>query len=229
MDRPLNVLFLCTGNSARSIMGEVMMNAMGAARFRAFSAGVASDRQGQPVRDRTAAEKPHADRRAAQQELGRVRAARRAATRLRLHRVRNAAGEVCPVWPGQPMSAHWGVADPAAVEGGDEARSARRSSTPTTGCSSRIQLFVSLPLAKLDRVALHAAAEARSARGREPLPRSAARRAAGRFDEHLRALPHGVGGAVHRRRHRARADPSRPGAGDRRAWNSRRSTCRSAC
>jgi arsenate reductase len=153
MQQPLNVLFLCTGNSARSIMGEVMMNAMGAPRFRAFSAG------SHP----TGTVNPFAV------EL--LRKHRLPVDGLRSKRwdefaqpgapaldfvftvCDSAAGEVCPIWPGQPIAAHWGVEDPAAVDGDDEAR--RRAFFRAYGrLQNRIALFLNLPLAKLDRLAL---------------------------------------------------------------------------
>jgi hypothetical protein len=132
-----------------------MMNAMGAPRFKRLFRRLASERQGQSVRDRTAAEEPHADRRAAQQELGRVRRslARRSWTSSS-RSATAAAGEVCPLWPGQPISAHWGVEDPAAVEGAMTRPGAKLSSRPISRLHNRIQLFLSLPLSKLDRSAL---------------------------------------------------------------------------
>jgi arsenate reductase len=155
MDRPLNVLFLCTGNSARSILAEVTMNALGAPRFRAYSAGSQPNGRVNPFAldllqknrlptdglrskswDEFAAGRPGAP------ELDFVFTV-----------CDSAAGEVCPFWPGQPVSAHWGVPDPAAVEGDDESK--RRAFLDTyTRLRRRIELFVNLPLAKLDRVVL---------------------------------------------------------------------------
>ncbi len=153
MDRPLNVLFLCTGNSARSIMSEAMMNAMGAPRFRAFSAG------SQP----TGRVNPFAIELLQKNRLPtdglRSKSwdefAQPGAPQLDFVFTvcDSAAGEVCPIWPGQPISAHWGVEDPAAVGGGDEARR-KAFFHAYNQLQHRIQLFLSLPLAKLDRVAL---------------------------------------------------------------------------
>jgi len=153
VDRPLNVLFLCTGNSARSIMSEAMMNAMGAPRFRAFSAG------SQP----TGRVNPFAIELLQKNRLPtdglRSKSwdefAQPGAPRLDFVFTvcDSAAGEVCPIWPGQPISAHWGVEDPAAVGGDDEARR-KAFFHAYNQLQHRIQLFLSLPLAKLDRVAL---------------------------------------------------------------------------
>jgi len=153
-DQTFNVLFLCTGNSARSIMAEVMMNAMGGSRFKAFSAGSHPTGKVNPFaiellkKNRLPAEGLRSkswDEFAA------------GAGGAPLHFVftvcDSAAGEVCPFWPGQPISAHWGVEDPAAVSGTDEDK--RRAFFKTFNVlQNRIQLFLNLPLMKLDRVAL---------------------------------------------------------------------------
>jgi protein-tyrosine-phosphatase len=151
--KALNVLFLCTGNSARSVIAEAVLNAMGKGRFQAWSAG--SHPAGQV--------NPYA--------LELIRKNRLPTEGLRSKSwdefaqpgaptldfvftvCDNAAGEVCPVWPGQPMTAHWGVPDPAAVEGDDEDK--RRAFFRTwSELSNRISIFVSLPLDKLDRLTL---------------------------------------------------------------------------
>lgn len=150
---PYNVLFICTGNSARSILAEGIMNRLGQGRFAAYSAG--SHPKGEPH--------PLA--------LGRLEAMHIPTTGMRsksweefagadappLHFVftvcDQAAGEVCPVWPGQPMTAHWGMPDPAAVEGTLEQREKAFLDTAIT-MKRRIELFLSLPMEKLDRMAL---------------------------------------------------------------------------
>lgn len=149
----MNVLFLCTGNSARSILAEALLANLGGARFRSFSAGSHPAGAVHPL---------------AIDILGK--------NRLAIEGLRskswdefaqpgspsldfvftvcdNAAGEMCPVWPGQPITAHWGVEDPAAVQG-DEALRRRAFLNAYTVLRTRIQLFVNLPLATLDRLAL---------------------------------------------------------------------------
>jgi arsenate reductase len=152
-DRVFNVLFLCTGNSARSILAEVILNHVGKGRFRAFSAG------SHP----TGVVNPHAIeqlRRAGLDTAGlRSKSWNEFATPdsppldFVFTVCDNAAGEVCPVWPGQPMTAHWGVEDPAAVDGDDAAKQ-RGAFNAFTLLNRRIALFVSLPIAKLDAMAL---------------------------------------------------------------------------
>ena len=153
VDRPFNVLFLCTGNSARSILAEVMMNARGAPRFKAYSAG------------------SHPAGRVNPFAIELLRNNRLPVDGLRSKNwdefaapgapeldfvftvCDNAAGEVCPMWPGQPITAHWGVEDPATVEGSDEDK--RKAFFHVYNqLQHRIQLFLSLPLTKLERVAL---------------------------------------------------------------------------
>jgi arsenate reductase len=150
---PYHVLFLCTGNSARSILAEVLLNSRGQERFRAHSAG------SQPV----GRVNPHA--------LEFLRQAGLPTEGLRSKSwdefaqpgappldfvftvCDNAAGEVCPIWPGRPMSAHWGVPDPASVEGTDEAKR-KAFFTAWSQLQHRISIFVSLPMDKLDRLTL---------------------------------------------------------------------------
>lgn len=153
MDRPLNVLFLCTGNSARSILSEVMMNAMGAPRFRAYSAG--SHPTGQV--NRFALELLQKNRLPIEglrskswDEFAQPGAP---ALDFVFTVCDSAAGEVCPLWPGQPISAHWGVPDPAAVQGSDDDKR-KAFFRAYSALQNRIQLFLALPLAKLDRIAL---------------------------------------------------------------------------
>lgn len=153
MDRPLNVLFLCTGNSARSIMSEVMMNAMGAPRFRAWSAGSHPTGRVNPF----ALELLQKNRLPTDGLRSKSwdEFAQPGAPELDFVFTvcDSAAGEVCPFWPGQPITAHWGVEDPAAVEGDDEARR-KAFFHAYTRLHNRIRLFLSLPLARFDRVAL---------------------------------------------------------------------------
>ena len=157
-DRVFNVLFLCTGNSARSIMAEAILNRDGMGRFRAYSAG------SHP----TGTVNPHALHALkianyltdglrskdwsefAERENGATDAP---ALDFVFTVCDNAAGEVCPIWPGQPMTAHWGVPDPAAVEG-TEAEIAAAFAEAFRMLYNRISIFMNLPMASLDKLAL---------------------------------------------------------------------------
>jgi arsenate reductase len=154
-DRIFNVLFLCTGNSARSILAEVILNFLGKGRFRAISAG--SHPKGEV--NRFAIEllqKQDFDVSGLRSKSWDEFAATGAPQLDFVFTVcDNAAGEVCPVWPGQPMTAHWGIEDPAAVEGSDEQK--RKAFLQAyVQLNRRIGQFVSLPIAKLDRMTLQA-------------------------------------------------------------------------
>lgn len=154
--RSYNVLFLCTGNSARSILAESLLNEMGRGRFRAYSAGShpagrvnpfalelldknhfpAHDLRSKSWDEFALPEAPHFD--------------------FVITVCDNAAGEVCPVWPGQPMTAHWGIPDPAAVEGSDETK--RRAFVQAMEqLQRRISMFVNLPFATLEGMKLEQA------------------------------------------------------------------------
>jgi arsenate reductase len=155
---PFNVLFLCTGNSARSIMAEAIMNRAGGGRFKAYSAGSMP----------TGKVNPHAlslleklnystegFRSKAWDEFARDQNPDAPELQFVFTVCDNAAGEVCPIWPGQPMTAHWGVPDPAAVTGSD-AEIGVAFADAYRQLSNRITLFVSLPIASLDRQTLQA-------------------------------------------------------------------------
>lgn len=152
-DRIYNVLFICTGNSARSIMAESMMNFLGRGRFSAYSAGSHPQGQVNPLALKTLASMrlPHEGFRSKNWD----EFAQPGAPGLDFVFTvcDNAAGEVCPMWPGQPMTAHWGVEDPAAAEGTEEQRLQVFRSVALT-LKRRIELFLALPLHKLDAVAL---------------------------------------------------------------------------
>jgi len=152
-ERIYNVLFVCTGNSARSIMAEAVMNKLGRGQFRAFSAGSHPTGTVNPyaVDALQRMKLPVAGLRSkAWDEF----AGPAAPTLDFVFTVCDkAAGETCPVWLGQPMTAHWGVEDPAAVEGPDEKKSAAFRNALLM-LSRRIELFLALPLDKLDRLAL---------------------------------------------------------------------------
>ena len=148
-----NVLFLCTGNSARSIMAESILRQVGAGRFRAFSAGSHPAGRVNPF----ALELLERNRMPTDglRSKNWDEFAQPGAPKLDFVFTvcDNAAGEVCPVWPGQPMTAHWGIPDPAAVEGSDEDRRKAFAEASRT-LLNRISTFASLPLAKLDRLSL---------------------------------------------------------------------------
>ena len=151
--RVYNVLFLCTGNSARSILAEALIEHWGRGRFRGYSAGsfpkgevhpltlALLDRLGLPLRDA---------RSKSWDEFARPGAP---VMDFVFTVCDQAAGETCPVWPGNPVTAHWGVPDPAAAPGSE----AQRTAAFRDAChrlETRIKLFVALPLDKLDRLAL---------------------------------------------------------------------------
>lgn len=155
MARPLNVLFLCTGNSARSILAEAYLNARGGGRFAAHSAGSHPAGRVNPF----AIELLQKNR----VDTSKLRSkswdefARPGAPRLDFVFTvcDSAAGEACPLWPGQPITAHWGVEDPAAVPGSDDEK--RKAFLKAfTELSARIDRMLALPFEKLDRQALAA-------------------------------------------------------------------------
>ena len=153
MQRHYNVLFLCTGNSARSIMAEGILNWKGRPNFTAYSAGSHPSGAVRPeaLRQLESAQVPAPGARSKSWE----EFSRPGAPKLDfvITVCDNAAKEVCPVWPGQPISAHWGVPDPAAVEGSDaDKERAFREAFFMLEC--RISLFLCLPLASLDSLAL---------------------------------------------------------------------------
>jgi arsenate reductase len=148
-----NVLFLCTGNSARSIMAEAILNRRGAGRFTAYSAGSHPTGRVNPaaLRQLAAAKLPTDGLRSKSWD----EFAQPGAPQLDFIFTvcDNAAGEVCPLWPGRPMTAHWGIPDPAAVEG-DAAQIERAFRDAFLALERRIALFVNLPLASLDALAV---------------------------------------------------------------------------
>lgn len=151
--KPYNVLFLCTGNSARSIIAEAYLNAAGRGRFKAYSAGSQPAGRVNPLALELLA-KSRIDasglRSKSWDEFARPQAPE---IDLIFTVCDNAAAEACPVWPGRPITAHWGVQDPAAVTGSDEAK--RKAFVMAFNeLSLRINLLLALPLEKLDRHAL---------------------------------------------------------------------------
>lgn len=151
--RVFNVLFLCTGNSARSILAESILNHLGRGRFRAFSAGSRPTGKVNPfvLEFLTSQQLPTENLSSKSWDAFALPAAPHMDFVFTV--CDNAAGEVCPVWPGQPMTAHWGIEDPAAVEGDEEARR-EAVSTAFHFLNRRISLFTNLPITKLDAMAL---------------------------------------------------------------------------
>lgn len=148
-----NVLFLCTGNSARSILAESILNREGQGRFRAFSAGSQPKGEVHPfaLDLLKKVNHPTADLRS---KCWEEFAAESAPIMDFVFTVcDNAADEVCPIWPGQPMSAHWGVPDPAAAEGSEAERRLAFADTYRM-LSNRISIFVNLPMKSLDKLSL---------------------------------------------------------------------------
>ena len=153
MQKTYNILILCTGNSARSIMAEALINTMGAGRFKAYSAGSRPTGKvnlfaielvqalGYPVEGlRSKSWDEFAQPGAPQMDFV-------------VTVCDNAAGEMCPLWPGHPVTAHWGFPDPTAVEGSDEVKRAAFA-LAMRQIRKRVQLFISQPLETLDRMAI---------------------------------------------------------------------------
>lgn len=165
---PLNVLFLCTGNSARSIIAEAILNREGAGRFRAYSAGSQPKGEVHPYALDLLKKLNHDT--SALRSKGWDEFARPGAPKLDFVFTvcDNAANEVCPVWPGQPMTAHWGVPDPAAAEGSEAERHFAFADTYRM-LGNRISIFVNLPMKSLDRLSL----QRRLDEIGRPLPKSA--------------------------------------------------------
>jgi arsenate reductase (thioredoxin) len=150
---PYNVLFLCTGNSARSVMAEALLNFWGQDRFRGYSAGSRPKGEIHPLSLETL-ERSHLPTEGLRSKSWNEFFGPDAPPMDFVFTVcGNAASEQCPVWPGQPMTAHWGVDDPAAVEGSKEEQ-ARAFQRTLRELDARIKLFVSLPIEGLDRMAL---------------------------------------------------------------------------
>ena len=148
-----HVLFICTGNSARSILAEALLNDLGKGRFKAYSAGSYPKGFVHPLALATIErlQLPAADYRS--KSWDEFAAPGAPPLDFIFTVCDNAAGEVCPIWPGQPVTAHWGIPDPAAVEGSDgQQRKAFIDAAMTL--RRRIELFLSLPLERLDALSL---------------------------------------------------------------------------
>jgi arsenate reductase (thioredoxin) len=151
---PYNVLFLCTGNSARSVMAEVLLNFRGEGRFRAFSAGSKPKGEVHPM-TLELLERTHLPTEGVRSKSWNEFSGPGAPRLDFVFTVcGNAAKEECPYWPGQPMTAHWGVDDPAAVEGSEEEQT-RAFNRALRELDARIKLFISLPIESLDKMGLN--------------------------------------------------------------------------
>ncbi|MDR0780583.1 MAG: arsenate reductase ArsC [Pseudomonadales bacterium] len=152
-EKAYNVLILCTGNSARSIMAEALINTMGEGRFHAYSAGSHPTGKVNPfaIEKAQAIKYPTENLRSKSWDEFATPDAPKMDFIITV--CDNAAGETCPVWPGQPISAHWGFADPAAVEGNDDEKR-RAFDQIFRHMMNRVRLFVNLPLAMLDQTAI---------------------------------------------------------------------------
>lgn len=152
-DRIYNVLFLCTGNSARSIMAESILRKDSATRFRSFSAGSAPKNAVNPFALRILESLDYPTVSLRSKSWTEFAAADAPVMDFVFTVCDNAAGEPCPVWPGQPMTAHWGIEDPAAVEGPDLHKHAAFL-TAFRYLKNRIAAFTSLPIDSIDKLSL---------------------------------------------------------------------------
>jgi arsenate reductase (thioredoxin) len=152
-DRPYNVLFLCTGNSARSIIAEALINQWGQGRFRGFSAGSHPKGAVNPIALQLLKKMNLPTENLRSKSWDEFAALGAPPLDFVFTVCDNAACEVCPYWPGQPMTAHWGVPDPAAVEGSETEKWVAFRDTFTM-LANRIKIFTSLPLASFDRMKL---------------------------------------------------------------------------
>ena len=152
-DRTYNVLFLCTGNSARSILGEALTNHVGQGRFRAFSAGSTPKGEVHPLTLQTLRRAGIATEGLRSKPWEEFATPDAPKMDFVFTVCDNAAGEVCPVWPGQPVTAHWCIEDPASVEGPDFKKEAAFDDA-LRYLRNRLAAFMSLPLATIDRISL---------------------------------------------------------------------------
>ena len=152
-DKPFNVLFLCTGNSARSIIGEAVLNRIGGGKFKAYSAGSQPKGEIHPFTIELLKNQNYITDEFRSKSWEEFSGEGAPELDFVFTVCDDAANETCPVWPGQPMSAHWGVPDPAAAEGTDaERRFAFADSMRML--EQRISIFTNLPMTSLDRLSL---------------------------------------------------------------------------
>jgi arsenate reductase len=154
VDQPYNVLFLCTGNSARSIMAEAILNKLGAGKFCAYSAGSQPKGQVHPETIRLLHGLGYDTSSVRSKSWHEFAKPGAPSLDFAFTVCDNAAGETCPVWPGQPMTAHWGVPDPAEAKG-TEAEVALAFKDAYRMLHQRLAIFTALPLGSLDRLTLH--------------------------------------------------------------------------
>lgn len=162
-DKPYNVLFLCTGNSARSIMAEAILSTMGKGRFNVFSAGSHPGGQVNPFAVEKVKELGYPLDRLRSKSWDEFAAPDAPQMDFIITVCDQAAGEMCPVWPGHPVSAHWGFADPAAATGTDDDKR-KVFDQVFRQIMGRASIFANLPLATLDRQAIHHELQAIGAR-----------------------------------------------------------------
>lgn len=152
-DQIFNVLFLCTGNSARSILAEAILNRVGAGRFKAYSAGSHPKGEVHPYALQLLKSLNHDTSFARSKDWSEFAVLGAPEMNFVFTVCDNAANESCPVWPGQPMTAHWGVPDPAEVEGTEAEKHLAFADTYRM-MNNRISIFTSLPMNTLDKLAL---------------------------------------------------------------------------
>ena len=148
-----NVLFLCTGNSARSVIAECVLNRVGRGRFHAYSAGSRPKGEIHPLALQLLERHNYPVKELRSKNWDEFSAAGAPELDFVFTLCDSAAAEQCPVWPGQPMTAHWGLPDPAAAEGNEAERSLAFADTLRM-LSNRLETFTSLPIASLDRLSL---------------------------------------------------------------------------
>jgi protein-tyrosine-phosphatase len=153
MSKPHTILFLCTGNSARSILAECIMNRVGNGRFVAYSAGSMPKGAVHPQAIHLLANLGYETAHLRSKSWDEFATPDAPVIDFIITVCDNAAGETCPIWPGQPITAHWGIPDPAAVEGSDS-EVALAFADAYRMLNNRISLFASLPVASLDRLAM---------------------------------------------------------------------------
>jgi arsenate reductase len=151
-EKQYNVLILCTGNSARSVLGEVLFNSLGKGKFKAYSAGSKPAGKVNPGAIEWLQAHGHSIEGLRSKSWDEFAAPGAPAFDFVFTVCDNAAGEICPVWYGAPMTAHWGIPDPAHIEGDDARRAAFNKAAEQL--ARRIGLFMSLPIDKLDKLAL---------------------------------------------------------------------------